>query len=121
MTENQKEHQDRIIVMRPVEHAVFNSEKMAKTTLFQSQQVLVGLNAFEPGQERPIHAHDDMDKVYHVVSGRGVFLLEGRELDMCGGEMLIAPQGVRHGIRNTGEDRLLLIAILAPGPAVAAE
>ncbi len=113
---DQKEHQDRLIVMRPEEHAVFNSEKMAKTTLFRSEHVLVGLNAFEPGQEHPLHAHEDMDKVYHVVSGRGVFLLEGRELDMRSGEMLIAPQGVSHGIRNTGDERLLVIAILAPSP-----
>ncbi len=114
--ENPKDHKDRLIVMRPEEHAVYNSEKMGKSTLFSSDHVLVGLNAFEPGQEHPLHTHNDMDKVYHVVSGRGVFLLEGRELDMRGGEMLIAPQGVPHGIRNDGEGRLLVIAILAPGP-----
>ena len=113
---DQNEHKDRLIVMRPEEHAVYNSEKMGKTTLFSSEHVLVGLNAFEPGQEHPLHAHDDMDKIYHVVSGRGLFLLEGRELDMRGGEMLIAPQGVPHGIRNNGEERLLVLAILAPSP-----
>ncbi len=112
--EDQKEHKDRLIVMRPEEHAVFNSEKMGKTTLFSSDHLSVGLNAFEPGQEHPLHAHDSMDKVYHVVAGHGVFLLEGRELDMRSGEMLIAPEGVPHGIRNTGEERLLVIAILAP-------
>ena len=105
------------MVIRPEEHAVFNSEKMGKTTLFSSEHVLVGLNAFEPGQKHSLHAHDDMDKIYHVVSGRGVFLLEGRELDMRGGEMLIAPLGVPHGIHNTGEERLLVIAILTPAPA----
>lgn len=114
---NQQEPTDRLIVMRPEEHAVYNSEKMGKTTLFRSEQVMVGLNAFESGQEHSLHAHDDMDKIYHVVSGRGVFLLEGRDLDMRSGEMLIAPKGVPHGIRNTGEERLLVIAILAPSPA----
>ena len=109
---------NRLIVMRPEEHAVYSSEKMSKATLFRSERILVGLNAFEPGQEHTLHAHADMDKVYFVVSGHGVFLLEGRELDMRGGEMLIAPQGVPHGIRNTGDERLLVIAILAPSPAV---
>ena len=74
--ENQKEHKDRLIVMRPEEHAVFNSEKMAKSTLFRSEHVLVGLNAFEPGQEHALHAHAEMDKIYYVVSGRGLFLLD---------------------------------------------
>ncbi len=116
---DQNDPVDRLIVMRPEEHAVYNSEKMGKSTLYSSEHVLVGLNAFEPGQEHALHAHDDMDKVYHVVSGRGVFLLKGRELDMRGGEMLIAPQGVPHGIRNTGEERLLVIAILTPAPGSA--
>ncbi len=106
----------RLMVMRPQEHASYNSEKMSKTTLFRSERLLVGLNAFEHGQEHPLHAHEDMDKVYHVVEGRGVFLLEGRELDMRSGELLIAPRGVPHGIRNTGEGRLLVLAILAPSP-----
>ena len=111
------ENHERLIVIRPEEHAVYNSEKMGKATLFSSPHVLVGLNAFEPGQEHALHAHDDMDKVYHVVAGRGLFLLEGRELDMQSGEMLIAPQGVPHGIRNSGDERLLVLAILAPSPA----
>lgn len=106
----------RLIVMRPEEHAVYSSEKMGKATLFRSDRMLVGLNAFEPGQEHALHAHADMDKVYYVVSGHGLFLLEGRELDMQGGEMLIAPQGVPHGIRNTGDTRLLVVAVLAPSP-----
>ena len=114
------EHKDRIMVMRPEEYAVYNSEKMGKTTLFRSQHVLVGLNAFEPGQEHALHAHADMDKIYHVVSGRGLFLLEGRELDMRAGEMLVAPKGVPHGIRNRGDGRLLVLAILAPAPAPSA-
>jgi mannose-6-phosphate isomerase-like protein (cupin superfamily) len=57
-----------------------------------------------------------MDKVYHVLAGRGRFLLEGRELDMEAGMMLAAPEGVGHGIRNTGNERMVVLAILAPAP-----
>ncbi len=102
--------------IRPEEHAVYAAEKMGKATLFQSDRVLVGLNAFESGQEHALHAHADMDKVYHVLSGRGTFLLEQETHVMEAGMMLIAPAGVPHGIRNTGADRLLVLAILAPAP-----
>ena len=102
--------------IRPEEHAVYDSARMGKTTLFQSDRLLVGLNAFEPGQEHRLHAHSGMDKVYHVLAGRGVFLLEGREEPMAAGTLLIAPAEVPHGIRNTGTDRLLVLAILAPSP-----
>lgn len=111
-----KASEDRLMVIRPDDHAVYSLEKMGKSTLFRSDHILVGLNAFEHGQEHQLHAHPGMDKVYFVVSGRGLFLLEGRELQMRGGEMLIAPQGVAHGIRNTGDGRLLVLAILAPAP-----
>ena len=103
--------------IRPEEHASFKSDKMAKGTLFESERVLVGLNNFEPGQEHALHAHRGMDKVYHVLSGSGVFLLEDREIPMEAGIMLVAPEGVPHGIRNTGAGRLVVLAILAPGPS----
>ena len=102
--------------LRPEDHAVFNPEKMGKATLFESERILVGLNSFEPGQAHALHAHEGMDKVYQVLEGRGVFLLEGRELAMEPGVMLVAPEGVPHGIRNDGEGRLVVLAILAPGP-----
>ena len=107
-------------VIRPREHAVYNPTKMGKATIFESPRLLVGLNAFEPGQAHALHAHADMDKVYSVVEGEGVFLLADRELPMRAGDLLVAPEGVAHGVRNTGTGRLLVLAILAPSPQSAA-
>jgi len=102
--------------IRPETHAAFNPEKMGKSTLFMSDHMMVGLNAFEPGQEHPLHAHADQDKVYHVVEGRGLFLLEGREVEMDAGAMLVAPAGVPHGVRNTSGERLIVLVVMAPPP-----
>jgi mannose-6-phosphate isomerase-like protein (cupin superfamily) len=103
-------------VIRPADHAVYAREKMGKSTLFESARLLVGLNAFEPGQAHALHAHAGMDKVYSVVEGEGVFLLQDQELPMRAGDLLVAPEGVPHGVRNTGAGRLLVLAILAPSP-----
>lgn len=102
--------------LRPEDHAVFDAEKMGKATLFRSERILVGLNAFEPGQEHALHSHEGMDKVYLVLSGEGEFLLENEEIPMDRGVMLVAPEGVAHGIKNTGGERLVVLAILAPSP-----
>jgi len=107
---------DHPTTLRPEEHAVFRPDKMGKATLFASENLLVGLNAFEPGQEHALHAHEGMDKVYYVLQGNGRFLLEGRELALEPGLMLVAPRGVPHGVSNTGEGRLVVLAMLAPGP-----
>jgi len=103
-------------VIQPAAHAVYTPDKMGKTTVFESPRLLVGLNAFEPGQSHQLHAHAGMDKVYLAVEGEGLFLLEGRELPMQAGDLLVAPEGVPHGVRNTGAKRLLVLAILAPSP-----
>ena len=100
----------------PAAHAVWRSEKMGKSTIFESPRLLVGLNAFESGQSHALHSHAGMDKVYHVLEGEGVFLLEGREVPARAGQLLVAPDGIPHGIRNTGAKRLLVLAILAPSP-----
>jgi len=107
---------DHPTAIRPEEHAVFNPDKMGKATLFRSDRVLVGLNSFEAGQEHSLHAHEGMDKVYHVLEGSGVFLLDDREIPMEPGVMLVAPEGVPHGVRNTGPGRLVVLAVLAPAP-----
>lgn len=103
-------------VIAPSAHAEWRADKMGKATLFESARLLVGLNAFEPGQAHALHAHAGMDKVYHVLEGAGQFLLDGRELPMRAGDLLVAPEGVPHGVRNNGSQRLLVLAILAPGP-----
>jgi quercetin dioxygenase-like cupin family protein len=100
----------------PSAHAVWSPDRMGKSTLFESPRLLVGLNAFEPGQSHAVHAHEGMDKLYYVLEGRGLFLLDGRELETRAGEMLLAPAGVPHGVRNTSDGRLLLLAVLAPAP-----
>ncbi len=102
-------------VISPTDHAEWRSDKMGKSTIFESARLLVGLNAFEPGQSHALHAHAGMDKLYYVLDGEGVFLLQGRELAMRAGDLLVAPDGVPHGVRNTGGDRLLVLVVLAPG------
>jgi quercetin dioxygenase-like cupin family protein len=107
---------DHPAVIQPERHAQWRPDKMGKATLFESPRMLVGLNAFEPGQAHELHSHEGMDKMYHVLEGDGLFLLEGRDLPMHAGDLLVAPDGVPHGIRNTGTDRLLVLAVLAPAP-----
>jgi quercetin dioxygenase-like cupin family protein len=103
-------------VIRPADHAVFSDQKMGKSTIFESARLLVGLNAFEPGQQHALHAHAGQDKVYQVIEGEGLFLIDGGELPMKAGDLLVAPEGIAHGVRNSGPTRLLVLAILAPAP-----
>ena len=42
---------DHPAALRPADHAVFRPDKMGKATLYRSDRLLVGLNAFEPGTQ----------------------------------------------------------------------
>ena len=104
-------------LVKPGGHAQWRPDKMGKCTIYESARLLVGLNSFEPGQSHALHSHAGMDKMYYVLEGEGVFLLEGRELPMAAGDLLVAPDGVPHGVRNSSQKRLLILAVLAPGPS----
>ena len=54
--------------------------------------------------------------VEFVIEGQGQFLLHGDDVPMQAGTLLVAPEGAPHGIRNTGTERLLVLAILTPAP-----
>ena len=86
------------------------------TILFRSERLLIGLNCFEPGQEHAMHAHPGMDKLYQVLEGQGRFRLGDEEFTVPAGQLLVAPADIPHGVRNDSDQRLLLLAILAPAP-----
>ena len=55
-------------------------------------------------------------QVYYVLEGQGLFLLETGDVPMQAGVLMVAPEGVPHGIRNTGTGRLLVLTIARAGP-----
>jgi quercetin dioxygenase-like cupin family protein len=91
-----------------------NAEKFYKTTLWQGEHVMVGLNCLEPNQTQPVHAHAGADKFYFVLSGVGHFTVGDEEKDVEPGAVVIAPAGIPHGVTNAGAERLSLLIAIAP-------
>lgn len=98
--------------------AQFWPEKMGKNTLAQGEFLFAGLNAFEPGQEHASHAHNGQDKLYVVLEGEGEFHIGDNTERLSAGDAAFAASGVTHSVRNTGEGRLVVLAVLAPPPSV---
>ena len=90
-------------------------EKFYKTTLWQGEHVMVGLNCLEPGQVQPVHAHTGADKFYFVLNGRGLFTVGDEQRTVEADMVVVAPAGVPHGVENTGNERLSLLVTIAPG------
>jgi mannose-6-phosphate isomerase-like protein (cupin superfamily) len=97
--------------------AEFSTAKMSKTTFAEGDFLFAGLNSFEPGQEHAPHAHQGQDKLYFILEGEGMVQVgDNREL-LSAGDAAFAPSGVMHSIRNTGPQRLVVMAILALPPS----
>lgn len=103
-------------VKRIEDHVGVKEEKFYKTTLFQSDTLLLGLNCLEPGQEQPPHQHSDQDKFYFVVEGNGRFWIGDEQVEAGVGEVVWALAGLIHGVENHGPERLTLLVGIAPSP-----
>jgi quercetin dioxygenase-like cupin family protein len=90
--------------------------KFYKTTLFQSDALLLGLNCLEPGQVQKAHEHANQDKFYYVVEGQGQFVLGDDVRTAVSGDVVWAPAGVVHGVSNESDSRLTLLVGIAPSP-----
>ncbi len=95
--------------------AAFSTARMTKLDCFRSDRLLVGLNCFEAGQEQKVHAHAGADKFYLVVSGKARFAVGDRTIEARAGDLILAPEGVPHGVATALERTVLLVAI-APAP-----
>ena len=105
-----------MFVRNAAAHARFSPEKMGKTDLVKGEQLFAGLNCFEPGQQHEPHVHAGQDKLYYVIQGTGLVRIAEREEQLSAGDVAFAPSGVVHSIRNSGTERLIVMAVLAPPP-----
>jgi quercetin dioxygenase-like cupin family protein len=95
----------------------FASEKMKKNGLFETDRLFCDLYCFEPGQAQAAHTHEGSDKIYFVVEGKGLFQVGQEERELRQGEIAMASSGQKHGVRNPGPDRLVLLVFMAPKPS----
>ncbi|MBL8179194.1 MAG: cupin domain-containing protein [Bryobacterales bacterium] len=105
-----------MIVRNAAALAQFSPQKMGKLTLAAGQHLYAGLNCFEPGQEHHAHVHPDQDKLYFVLEGAGEATLGEESALLHPGDLLLAPAGVLHSMRNPGPHRLTVMIVFAPPP-----
>ena len=104
--------------IRSISEAVaFSKEKMKKNALFDSPHLFYDAYCLLPGQSQKVHAHEDSDKIYYVLSGTGRFTIGGEEEDLGAGHAVIARAGVPHGVRNEARENLVLLVTMAPKPS----
>lgn len=67
-----------------------------------------------PGSAIRVHLHEREDEIIFIRMGQGVATLGDREVPVGPGATVYVPQGVWHGLRNTGDSTLGMSAIYSP-------
>jgi mannose-6-phosphate isomerase-like protein (cupin superfamily) len=80
-------------------------------TTKQSQLVLMSIPA---GEEIGEETHEGIDQVLAFVSGEGRAVIEGTELTVRAGSVVVVPSGTRHNFIATGDEALKLYTVYTP-------
>ncbi len=99
-----------------IAQAVFAPEKMQKINLFETRNFFCDVYCLEPGQEQKVHAHKLEDKLYFVLEGSGSFTVDEETKELGKNQIIFAPAGSAHGVRNTSDARLSLLVFMTPNP-----
>jgi mannose-6-phosphate isomerase-like protein (cupin superfamily) len=94
----------------------FAADKMVKANLYESAHLFADVYCLEPGQSQRPHSHVGADKLYYVLSGRGLFTVGAERAEHGPGTLVPCPAGLDHGVENPGPDRLTLLVVMAPNP-----
>ena len=92
-------------------HALEPSRQIRGSRFHQASRV-----ELDPGAVISEHLHSDNEEMYWILSGSGLFIDDGIEVAALPGDLLLTGQGHRHGLRNTGAEPLVFLAIVAGAP-----
>jgi mannose-6-phosphate isomerase-like protein (cupin superfamily) len=94
----------------------FSAEKLSKISLFESEKMFCDVYGLSPGQEQKPHVHDGCDKIYYVIEGCGHFKINGELREVGEKNVVYAPSGVEHSVKNDGSANLTLLVLMTPHP-----
>jgi mannose-6-phosphate isomerase-like protein (cupin superfamily) len=88
-------------------HAIAPDARIPKSRFHQASRI-----ELDPGAMVGEHVHASNEEIYWIVSGSGVFRDDGIEMPASPGDMLLTLKGHRHGLRNTGSEPLVFLAVV---------
>lgn len=75
----------------------------------------VGLCHIRPGFRNPIHFHPNCEEVLYVLAGTGEHSYDGAVVRLEAGSTIRIPRGVRHNMKNVGDDEIVCLITFSSG------
>ena len=68
----------------------------------------------EPGGEILPHTHDGQTETFYLLGGQAECTMGEKTFTVAAGSCCVAPSGVVHGLKNTAEEPVELLALFTP-------
>ena len=107
--------QDREIIK--AEHVAGGAGYILKQTIIKEEQLGANCKMFSevtlhPGCEIGYHEHHGETETYYLIKGAGIYHDNGEEYPVAAGDVTFCKSGGGHGIKNTGEQDIVFIALI---------
>jgi len=97
---------------RIADYVVVGAEKARAGRMYVGDDYRAVVITLAPGQAQEVHMHPATDHAWFIVSGKGEVTMEGgRRENVEPGIFLVHPRNSVHGLRNTGDENLVYIAV----------
>lgn len=68
----------------------------------------------EPGEQAKPHIHQSAVDIMLIARGTGIATVNGQQVRVGPGDVILNPPGTVHGIRNDSDERLVWVVIQSP-------
>lgn len=95
------------------EQGLSHDTDIIKKVLFDEKElpdsVRLSHALFKPGQKASVHSHEDLYEVFYVLSGNGLFLINGNKYRVSVGNSIRIDPYEDHQVINDSQDDLMLL------------
>ncbi|PYO50391.1 MAG: hypothetical protein DMD84_15770 [Candidatus Rokuibacteriota bacterium] len=87
----------------------FAPDKRVRKMLFKTDQLWSEIACYEPGQSTVMHSHPKEEEAIFVLQGTANMSIDGREVVVPAGSIVMFPNSVPHDVRNLGTERCVIM------------
>ncbi|WP_317424255.1 cupin domain-containing protein [uncultured Acidaminococcus sp.] len=91
-------------------------EILMDPSAFQGNNDLFAQITLHPGCAVPVHQHLGNNETYYLLQGEGEYTDEDKKLTVKAGDVTFCADGGTHGLKNTGKEDLVFIALICNTP-----
>jgi mannose-6-phosphate isomerase-like protein (cupin superfamily) len=90
---------------------------LAPKQFMKSESRLIAEISLEPDASIGGHVHTGERELFYFIEGEGEVIDENETKKVKAGDVLVTPEGMEHGVTNTGKAVLKFLAVILLNPA----